>query len=179
MSDTTGYATIFRSADENAEDDAWGVAELLCAQGFHAVAVDDKTPGVVQGTWEVRVPTEEAPNAEAAAENITFHDIDEDAFDEEGEGEDPSHDLDLVTVARTDGTTGEMQATAIRGILDSNGINALIVGDSVLPNLGFEVRVAREDRAKAEAAIAEAQAAGPAAAAEAEAESESGSAKPE
>lgn len=172
MSDSTGYATIFRSTDENAEDDAWGVAELLCAQGFHAVAVDDKTPGVVQGTWEVRVPTAEASEAEAAAENISFEDFDEDAFEEEGEGRDPSHDMDMVTVARTDGTTGEMEATGIQSILDASGINALIVGDSVLPNLGFEVRVAREDRAKAEAVIAEAQAAGPAAAMEAEAETE-------
>jgi len=174
MSDSTGFTTIFRSADENAEDDAWGVAELLCAQGFQAVAVDDKTPGVVQGTWEVRVPASEGPAAEAASQNISFHEFDEDAFSEEDTTEDPSHDMDLVTVAHTDGTTGEMEATSIRSILDANNISALIVGDSVLPNLGFEVRVAQEDRAKAEAAIAEAQAAGPAAALEAEAESEKG-----
>ncbi len=170
MSDSTGYATIFRSADENAEDDAWGVAELLCAQGFHAVAVDDKTPGVVQGTWEVRVPASEGPQAEAAAENISFHDFNEGDF--EDDGEDPSHDMDLVTVAHTDGAMGEMEATSIRSILDANGIKALVVGDSVFPNLGFEVRVPKEDRAKAEAAIAEAQAAGPAAAIEAEQQSE-------
>jgi hypothetical protein len=164
MSDSTSYVTIFRSTDESADNDAWGVTELLCAQGFHAEAVE------ANGGWEVRVPAAEGSEAAKAAENISFHDIDEDALDEEPE--DPSHDMDLVTVAHTDGAMGEMEATTIEAILDANGIQALVVGDSILPNLGFEVRVPREDRPKAEAAIAEAQAAGPAAAAQGEAESE-------
>src|SRR4051794_14875543 len=98
MSDSTGFVTIFRSADENAENDAWGVAELLSAQGFHAEAVDDKTLGVIEGTWEVRVPAAEGPEAEKAAEKISFHELDEDALDDE-ENVDPSHELDLVDLA--------------------------------------------------------------------------------
>jgi len=171
MSDSTGFVTIFRSADENAENDAWGVAELLSAQGFHAQAVDDKTPGVIEGTWEVRVPAAEGPEAEKATEKISFHDFDEDALDDE-ESEDPSHDMDLVNLTHEGNAMGEMEATNIQAILDASGIYSVVVGDTVLPNLGFAVRVPREELAKAEAVIAEAQAAGPAAASEAEAESE-------
>jgi glycine cleavage system aminomethyltransferase T len=81
---------------------------------------------------------------------------------------DDSHDLDLVTVARTDGATAEMQATGIKSILDASGIDAMIIGSSTLPNLGFEVRVPKDHQVQAAQAIAEAQSAGPQAAVEAE-----------
>lgn len=82
--------------------------------------------------------------------------------------EDASHDLDLVTVARMDGATGEMQATAIKSILQAYEIDAVVVGSSTLPNLGFEVRVARDQEVQARQALAEAQNAGPQAAYDAE-----------
>jgi hypothetical protein len=47
-----------------------------------------------------------------------------------------------------------------------------MIGDSVLPNLSFEVRVPRENVAQARELIAEALAAGPLAAEEGEAASE-------
>jgi hypothetical protein len=53
-----------------------------------------------------------------------------------------------------------------------NGIAALIVGNTVLPNFPFEVRVAREYADRARLLIADAQASGPAAAEEAEKQTE-------
>jgi hypothetical protein len=49
----------------------------------------------------------------------------------------------------------------------------VLVGDSVLPNFPFEVKVAREQAARASKLIEDAESAGPAAAEELEAESES------
>lgn len=91
---------------------------------------------------------------------------------------DASHDLDLVTVAKTDGASAELQALAIKSILDANGIEALVNGSSTLPNLGYEVRVPREHEVQARQAIAEAEKAGPQAAYEAEQMTE-GQAPPE
>jgi hypothetical protein len=85
---------------------------------------------------------------------------------------DPSHDLDMVTIAELQGATGEMEAMGIQSILDANGISAVLVGSSTLPNLNFAVQVAHEDLGRAHAVLAEARAAGPAAAAEASQESE-------
>jgi hypothetical protein len=152
--------TVYRSADNNAEQDALAIQDRLQRAGFHPEIFDDSSPGVVEGAYEVRVPRSEVPGAEEV--------IGDRAVMDDPEPGDPTHSLDLVTVARTDGTTAEMEATAIKGILDANGIPAVIVGNSTLPNFGFEVQVPQEYVAMAEAAIAEARAAGPAAAAEAE-----------
>jgi len=86
---------------------------------------------------------------------------------------DPSHELDMVTIAEVQGLTGEMEAMGIQSILDANGISAVLVGSSTLPNLSFAVQVPQADLERAQAALAEAQAAGPAAAAEGARESES------
>jgi hypothetical protein len=53
-----------------------------------------------------------------------------------------------------------------------------VVGNSVLPTMSFEVRVARDQVARAREVVKEAQAAGPAAAEEAEALFESQTADP-
>jgi hypothetical protein len=160
MTDETDLITVYRSADSDADQDAAAVLDLLLRGGFHARVFGDDSPDVVEGAYEVRVPREEAEAAEAL--------IGERATAEDPEPADPSHDLDLVTVAATDGTTGEMEALAIKSILDANGIDSVIVGTSTLPVMGFEVRVAEEDLDRAREAIAEARAAGPAAAFEAE-----------
>jgi hypothetical protein len=60
-----------------------------------------------------------------------------------------------------------MEAMSIQSILDANGISAVLVGASTLPNLSFGIQVAKDDVERAQAALAEARAAGPAAAAEA------------
>lgn len=85
----------------------------------------------------------------------------------------PSHALDLVTVFQlAGGGTDEMEVLTIQRMLESNGIKTVLIGDSPLPSLAEEVRVAAEDAGRARELIAEALAAGPAGAAEAEADSE-------
>jgi hypothetical protein len=163
MASQGNLVTIYRSADSNAETDATAVRNLLIKGGLNPELLDDKAPGVVPGSWEVRVPEYEVPNAESVLAGV----------DQDDPGAvDPSHGLDLVTIARTFGSTGQMEALGIKSILDANGINAVIIGNSTLPNLSFFVRVAKDDVALAEKAIAEARAAGPAAALEAQQESE-------
>jgi len=63
---------------------------------------------------------------------------------------------------------GEMEAMAIKGVLESNGIPAMIVGPQMLPNLEFQVQVPEHLLGEAARMIREALQAGPAAAAEAE-----------
>ena len=85
----------------------------------------------------------------------------------------PPHDPGLVTVFRlAGGGTDEMEVMTVQQLLESNGIATVLVGDSPLPNLSEEIRVAEEDADRARQLIADALAAGPAGAAEAEAESE-------
>ncbi len=152
--------TVYRSADTDAEDDAGTARDLLRDAGLSPVLCGDDTPGVVEGSWEVRVPPDQAARAEQVlAENLEEVEL----------HVDPSHDLDPVTIFRSEAnTTAEMEAYAIRSILDANGIDAVVVGNSALPNLAFEVRVPKELEEQARAILAEAQAAGPAAAEEAE-----------
>ena len=101
------------------------------------------------------------------------------AQDPEREDEQPgqdvlltSHALDMVMLWSSGGVNAEMEADMIRGVLESNGIPAMVVGASQYPNLGFEVRVPRGKVKEAEELIQQAEAAGPDAAVEAEAESE-------
>ena len=148
--------TVFRSADPSAEEDARQAHDLLVAEGLPARLLDDKAPGVMEGCYEVRVPVADAARAEAIlAENPP---------EEELRQVDSSHALDLETVF---GASSEMEAFSIQGVLESNGIEAVIVGDSVLPNFPFEVRVAKEHMQQAVRIIEDAQRAGPAAAEEA------------
>lgn len=87
--------------------------------------------------------------------------------------ENPSHDLDLVTVfQRAEGGIEEMEVITVQQLLESNGINTVLIGDSPLPNFAEEVRVAAEDAGRARELIAEALSIGPAGAAEAEEGSE-------
>ena len=85
----------------------------------------------------------------------------------------PPNEPGLVTVFRlAGGGTEEMEVLTVRQLLESNGIKTVLVGDSPMPNLSEEIRVAEEDAERAQQLIADALAAGPAGAAEAEAESE-------
>jgi hypothetical protein len=96
--------------------------------------------------------------------------------DEEREPEtetvDPSHDLDMVVLFRSSRHDGEMEATAVNSMLQSNGIPSMVVGATQIPSLEFQVRVPRENLEEAERVLAEARAAGPEAADEAEQNSE-------
>ncbi len=112
MTDETDLITVYRSADSNAEQDANAILDLLLKGGFNAVVLGDKAPEVLEGTFEVKVPRAEGEAAEAL--------IGQRATADDPEPIDASHDLDLVTVASTDGTTGEMEAMAIQSVLDAN-----------------------------------------------------------
>jgi hypothetical protein len=78
----------------------------------------------------------------------------------------------MVTLFRSLNHDAEMEANAIHGLLETNGIPSIVVGSSQLPVLEFRVEVPRSRFEEAKRALAEAQAAGPSAAAEAEQASE-------
>jgi hypothetical protein len=132
--------------DADAKEDCEEILGLLRDAGMKAVLWDDSAPGVPEGVFEVRVPAADA----AAAERL----IDENPLPDEVEDVDPSSELDLETIASA---AGEMEATGMKNFLESNGIAAVLVGDSVLPNLAFEVRVARDQAARARQLIADAE----------------------
>jgi hypothetical protein len=162
---TQDLVTVYRSADENAREDAAEVAEILKAEGIEATVLDDSAPGVPEGAWEVRVSAANAARAEAII-----------AASPENLAPDESHDLDLVTVYQSgDGSAeGEMEALMIKDVLENAGIYAVLVGGDVpIPSLNHQVMVARDRVEDARRAIAEAQVGGPAAAERAEAEGES------
>jgi hypothetical protein len=164
VSNQQDLIAVYRSMDADAKEDAECIVELLTDAGIQAVLLDDSAPGVPEGVFEVRVPAADSARAEELiAENPLP--------DEDGKEADPSSDFDLETIV---GATGEMEALGIKNLLESNGIAAVLVGDSVLPNFPFEVRVARDQVDQARVLIADAKLIGPAAAEEAELESESG-----
>jgi hypothetical protein len=79
-----------------------------------------------------------------------------------------SHDLDLVTVFQSAGTTSDMEALSVQSLLEASGIAAVVVSAEMMPNLPEEVRVAKEHETEAKRIIADALQAGAAGAAEAE-----------
>ncbi|MCS6954275.1 MAG: DUF2007 domain-containing protein [Bryobacteraceae bacterium] len=163
MNASTEWVTVFRSADVGAESQARAVAELLGTAEIPTQLLDDGRPGVPPGAWEVRVPARDANFAERL---IAEHRADlETAVN-------PSHDLDLVTVFASDAHNAEMEALAVRSLLEASGLPAVIVGTSLYPNLPFEVRVPRRHAAQAEQILREARTLGPAAVEEAEREGE-------
>ncbi|MEO8595625.1 MAG: hypothetical protein ABI759_20065 [Candidatus Solibacter sp.] len=83
-----------------------------------------------------------------------------------------SHALDMVTLWSSEGVSSEMEANTIRGLMESSGIPAMMVGAPQYPNLGFEVKVPRGRVKEAEELLDQAEASGPADALAAEAESE-------
>jgi hypothetical protein len=66
----------------------------------------------------------------------------------------------------------EAEATEIRSVLDASGIDSVLVGDSVLPNLGFEVRVSSDRAEDARRVLEQALETGAAGAEEAERQGE-------
>ena len=85
---------------------------------------------------------------------------------------DPSHDLDMVTLFGSSTHDAEMEALAIQGLLQANGIQAVVVGASQIPSLEFQVRVSAAALPEAQRLLEEARAAGPDAAEAAERASE-------
>lgn len=87
---------------------------------------------------------------------------------EHDEQEIDSEELDLVTVFEGAGSSSEMEALQVQALLESNGIEAVLIGDTRFPNLPESVRVPKEDADRAQQLISDALAAGPAGALEAE-----------
>jgi hypothetical protein len=162
--DELDLVTVYRSMDADAKEDADCIQELLTDEGIQAVVLDDSAPGVPEGVFEVRVPSADAARAEEL--------IAENPPSEEAEEVDDSPALDQETIASA---ASEMEAMSIKNLLESNGIAAVLVGDSVLPNFPFEVRVAHDQADRARLLIADAEKTGPAGAEEAERASEPGS----
>jgi hypothetical protein len=157
--------TVFRSADSSAEEDAQAVLDMLAGHGVAGTLLDDRAPGVLSGSWEVRV----APADSAQAEALIAANPIEDEF----AGVSESHDFDLVTVFRSAGTGTKTEALSVKAMLESNGVYAMMVADARLPYLPEEVRVPRESVTHAKRLIDAALAAGAAGADEAEASTES------
>ena len=87
---------------------------------------------------------------------------------------DPSPDLDPVTVFSSMNHDAEMEANTIHGMLDASGLNSLVIGPAVLPTLGFQVQVPRDQADEARRLIEESRQAGSQAAVEGELASEEG-----
>ncbi len=154
--------TVFRSADEDGENDARAVHELLRDDGIDAVLLDDSVPGVPSGAWEVKVP--------AAFTTLAEQRIEEARLPEEDLTEvSDSPEFDAETVFRaSSGPTAEFEAMSVKSVLEASGIAAIIMGDSVLPNLSFEVKVAKDQTERALEVIRQAEAVGAQAAEEEE-----------
>jgi hypothetical protein len=88
--------------------------------------------------------------------------------------ENPGHELDMVTIFSSQNHDAEMEAMALKSLLDANGIDSAVVGSTTIPSVEFQVQVPRSMMEEAEKVMADAQAAGPAAAEEAEAAGEAG-----
>jgi hypothetical protein len=160
MAASPDLVTVYRSMDATAKDDCESIVEMLNEEGISAVMMDDSAPGVPEGTYEVRVPTRDSAKAEKL--------IDENPLPDEVEEVDNSSDLDLETVF----IAPEIEAMSVKSLMESNGIAAVLVGDSVLPNFPFEVKVAREQAARARKLLEDIENVGPEAAEELEAKSE-------
>ena len=156
--------TVYRSADTDADLDAKAVQAILESNGLHPVVYNDDSAGVVEGSFEVRVPISDAARAE---EILAMNpEAAEEHFDN-------SSGLDLVTIFRSEASaTAELEAMSIKAFLDGAGIESVLMGSATLPNLPFEIKVPQDRKEEAERVIAEAQATGPAEAERAEAESE-------
>jgi hypothetical protein len=137
MAASPDLVTVYRSMDATAKDDCDSIIEMLGEEHISAVMVDDSAPGVPEGTYEVRVPARDAAKAEKL--------IEENPLPDEVEEVDDSSALDLETVF----IAPEMEAMSVKNLMESNGIAAVLVGDSVLPNFPFEVKVAREQAVRA------------------------------
>ena len=153
MPDQPKLVTVFHSADHSAEDEAIAIHDRLVEAGIEAVVLDDDAPGVVEGTWEVRVPAADIPRAEAIVGAPLPAPEDESEVDEEGQ----SHDLDFVPIFSGQSPEAEMEAISIRSVLEANGIPCVVIGSQQIPSLPFEVRVPKSRLEDARALLEEAQ----------------------
>ena len=155
MAASSDLVTVYRSMDATAKEDCESIVEMLGEEHISAVMVDDSAPGVPEGAFEVRVAARDTAKAEEL--------IDENPLPDEVEEVDDSSDLDVETIFHAEGSsvTAEMEAMSVKNLMESNGIAAVLVGDSVLPNFPFEVKVAREQAARARKLLEDVEDVGP------------------
>jgi hypothetical protein len=170
MNPPLDLVTVYRSMDAGAKEDCEILTEMLSSNGLSPVVLDDSAPGVPEGVYEVRVPASQARKAEEL--------IVEQPLPDDVEEVDDSSELDLETIYHADGTLAEVESQEIKNVLEASGIAAIVVGNSVLPTMPFEVRVARDQVQRAREVLKEAQASGPGAAEEAYDAGPSGAANP-
>ena len=84
----------------------------------------------------------------------------------------PLPDESMVAVFSSSNHDAEMEAINVKGVLEANGIPALLVGPHVLPNLEFQVQVPEHLLDDARTVIRDARQDGRRAADEGEAETE-------
>jgi hypothetical protein len=158
--------TVFRTMEMDSKQACKSVADALSAAGLSPVMLDDRALGVPSGVCEVQVPADQQERAEQLLATPP-------PPEEAGAGN-PTADMDISeTIFHSEGSaTAEFEALEIKALLEANNIPAIIVGDSVLPNLPFEVRVAKKDAERALELIEELTNGGPEAAEQAELESE-------
>jgi hypothetical protein len=156
MTEQTEFVTVFRSGDPTAEADATAARECLTQAGMQAILLGDDAPGVIEGTWEVRVPMPDRARAEALLEARPSESEDESEVPKEG----LSHNLDFVTLFSSPANGAESEAILIQSILESNGIPCVMISGSQYPSLGFEVRVPKSRLQEAVALVEEARQSG-------------------
>ena len=88
------------------------------------------------------------------------------------EKREPRANEGMVAVFSSSNHDGEMEAMAVHGVLEANGIPSILVGPHVLPNLEFQVQVPEHLVAEAQHTIRDARQGGRKAADEAEAAGE-------
>jgi hypothetical protein len=157
MTDENAFITVFRSGDPSAEADATAARECLIQAGIQAILLDDDTPGVIEGTWEVRVAPPDRTRAEALLETRP---VEEPEDESEVPPEGLSHDLDFVSLFGSQANGAEMEAVMIQSILEASDIPCVIVGSAQYPSLGFEVRVPKSRLEEAVAAVESARQSG-------------------
>lgn len=156
MPDNAEFITVFRSADPTAEQDAADARARLAEAGIDAIVLGDDAPGVVEGTWEVRVSPSDQARADAVLAEPTPKSEDEDEVSEEG----MSHDLDFVSIFSAQGIEAEMEAISIQSVLEANGIPCTVIGSAQIPSLPFEVRVPKSRLEEARSLLEEVRQAG-------------------
>ena len=166
MTGNREMVTVFRTMEMDSKEACETAADALSAAGLSPVILNDKAPGVPSGVCEVRVPADQQERAEQILATPPLP--------EQAEVGDPASELDLSeTIFHSEGSaTAEFEAIEIKALLEANKIPAIIVGDSVLPNLPFEVRISKKNAQRARELIEELTAGGPEAAEQAEFENE-------
>jgi len=132
---------VYRSGDPSAKGEAEAAQELLTKAGIRSILLGDDAPGVVEGSWEVRVPAADRERAEKLVDAPGLAEEERERDEEEVSEAGLSHDLDFVNLATFDGTQADLEATLLKAALEGSDIPVMVVGSAQIPSLGFEVRV--------------------------------------